>query len=272
MKIAVRFLLLSALFAGAAAAAINDKMLVSTGWLAAHLRDRNVTVVHVGATRDAYQSGHIPGAVFLALADLAAERGGVPNEIPPLDKLTKTLEALGISNRGRIIVYGDEPVFAARLFYTLDYLGHGHRVALLDGGFAQWKRENRALETTVPAVNAEPFTPHIHLEQLVFLSQLKKVIPSDSLVLVDARPHEEFAPGHIPGAMNLFWLDNVDSDGKLLSVDELQKKHASVDHAKPVVTYCNTGMQASFEYFVLRYLGYNVAMYDGSYVEWSAAP
>lgn len=271
MKIAVRFLLLIACSTGAAAA-VNDKMLVSTGWMAAHLRDRNVTVVHVGATRDAYQAGHIPGAVFLALTDLATERGGVPNELPPLDKLTKTLDTLGIGNRGRIIVVGDEPVLAARLFYTLDYLGHGHRVAMLDGGFAQWKRENRELETAARTVNAEPFTAHIHLEQLVFLSQLKKIIPSDSLALVDARPHDEFAPGHIPGAMNIFWLDNVDADGKLLSVDELQKKHASVDRAKPVVTYCNSGMQSSFEYFVLRYLGYNVAMYDGSFIEWTNDP
>lgn len=282
MRSFVRIALLLALVAASAAAAVNDKMLVSTNWLAAHQRDRNLTVVHVGAAPEAYQAGHIPGAVFLALSDLVTPRGGVPAEIPPLDKLTKTLESLGIGNRGRIIVYGDEPLFAARLFYTLDYLGHGHRVALLDGGFARWKLENRALETSSRKVEAEPFTARIHPEQLVYLSQLKKIVPSDSLVLVDARPPAQFTgkesgegverPGHIPGAIGIFWRENLDADGKLLSADDLQKVQARVDRSKPVVTYCRTGMQSSFEYFVLRYLGYNVAMYDGSFIEWSADP
>ncbi|HVR38644.1 MAG TPA: sulfurtransferase [Thermoanaerobaculia bacterium] len=268
-----------ALLVNVANAAVNERMLVSTEWLAAHLRDRNLTIIHVGATPEVYASGHVPGAVFLALTDLVATRGGTPNEVPQLDKLTKTLDSLGIGNRGRVIVYGDEPIFAARFFYTLDYLGHGQRVALLDGGLGLWKKQGHTIETTSRTVAAEPFTARVHPEDLVYLSQLKKIAPSDSLALIDARPSAQFSgkeagdgverPGHIPGAMNVFWKDALDADEKLLSVAELRKLHERVDRAKPVVTYCRTGMQSSFEYYVLRYLGYNVALYDGSFLEWS---
>lgn len=277
---------IAALFLAAtsASAAVNPDVIVSTSWLAQHLRDKHLTVVHVGTAPDAYNAGHIPGAVFLSLGDIMIKRGDVPNELPSLDLLTNTFENLGVGNRGRIVVYGDDPLFAARLFFTLDYAGHGARVSLLDGGLAQWKREQRTVEMKPNAPQRSEFTARIHQERLVYLSQLKKLGGAANVSVVDARPAKNYKgedagegvsrAGHIPGAVNLSWSRALNADGLLLPVAELQKLHddAGVKANGAVITYCRTGMQASLEYVVLRYLGYEPAMYDGSYIEWSGDP
>jgi thiosulfate/3-mercaptopyruvate sulfurtransferase len=110
-------------------------MVVSTTWLDAHVNDPDVFVLHVGADRKSYDAGHIPGARFVSLPDIAVTREGTPNELPPATDLTRLFTRLGIGDRGRLVLYGDEQgLLAARLFFTLDYLGHGDRAALLDGG------------------------------------------------------------------------------------------------------------------------------------------
>ncbi|HET7435207.1 MAG TPA: sulfurtransferase [Thermoanaerobaculia bacterium] len=270
--------------AAVAHAAVNDKLLVSTTWLASHLGDRHLTIVHVGTTPDLYNGGHVPGAVFLALDSIMTKRGDVTNELPSLDVLQKAFETLGIGNRGRIVIYGDDPLFAARLFFTLDYAGHGGRAALLDGGFAQWKREQRAIDTRANTLPRGEFTARVNQERLGYLSQLKRLGTSSTVTFVDARPPKHFSgeeagegvsrAGHIPSAVNVPWNRSLNADGLLLPPDALLKiqTDAGVKTNGPIITYCRTGMQASFEYFVLRYLGFDPALYDGSYVEWSGDP
>lgn len=266
------------LLAGTARAAVQETLLVSTDWLAQHRRDRNLTLVHVGRDTSVYDAGHIPGAVFLPLANIAPKRGELTHELPPADDLQKTLENLGIGEKGRIIIYGDDALLAARLFFTLDYAGHGERAALLDGGLDAWKRESRDLEKIPNVPKPKPVTLRLQPDRLVYLSQVRMVVPSDAVTLLDARPPAQFTgkepgeeivrAGHIPSARNLFWKDLVAEDGRILPAAELKEKvNAPTD--KPVVTYCRTGMQASFEYFVLRYLGYTPSLYDGGYSEWS---
>jgi thiosulfate/3-mercaptopyruvate sulfurtransferase len=274
----------------AAAPAVRSDMLVSTAWLAQHLTDPNIVVLHVGRARAGYDKGHIPGARFMALSDLIVTRDGILNELPPAADLKKAFEAVGISDDSRVILYGDGSVLpATRAYFTLDYLGHGDRAAILDGGIEKWRAESRSISTEAPQVQAGHFTPRpkpdtvVGIEAVKDLSWAASNASPGSTVLLDVRgaglyhgksaPPEVSRPGHIPGAVNLDWMDNQagKSTPELKPQAELRKIYeaAGITPDRPVVTYCNTGMQATQSYFTLKYLGYDVHLYDGSFSEWS---
>lgn len=274
----------------AAAGTVNEQLLVSTKWLQQYLRASGVTVVEIG-DRATYESGHIAGARFIALNDFLVTRDSTPNELPDLPALEKTLSAAGVPNRGRIILYSRDIIDASRAFFTLDYLGLGDRLSILDGGFAKWKAENGAMETGPPAAAAPTdFHSRVAPEVLVRLTAMRAAVAQtasepSSIAIVDARSPAQFlgaeagpdvtCGGHIPGAINVPWQTNLTGSMTpvFLSVPELRQlyRDAGVSDQASIVVYCRTGMQASVPYFVLRYLGRDVHLYDGSYVEWSRA-
>src|SRR3974377_1375001 len=127
-------LFLASLIASAAPAGRSD-MLFSPAWLVQHLNDPNLVILQVSRDRAAYDTGHIPGARFLALSDIAVTRDGILNELPPAATLKSLFERVGVSDDSRVLLYGDASVLpATRAYFTLDYLGHGQATALLDGG------------------------------------------------------------------------------------------------------------------------------------------
>lgn len=276
-----------------AAPAVRSDMLVSTTWLSQHLNDPKVVILHVSRDRKAYDAGHIPGARFLGLSDIVITRDGILNELPPAAALKSVIERAGVSDDSRVILYGDASVLpATRAYFTLDYLGHGDSAALLDGGLPKWTAESRPLAKEAPEVAAGHFTPRPRPEVVVDINAVKDLsfassnAPAASALLVDARTAGEYngatqanaeipRPGHIPGAANLYWMDTQagKSDMSLLPEAQLRKLYEGigVQPGRPVVTYCNTGMQASQSYFTLKYLGYDTRMYDGSFSEWSNA-
>ena len=135
-----------------AAPAVKSDMLVTTDWLSQHLNDPKMVILHVSGNRTVYDAGHIPGARFVSLAELAITRNGVPNELPETAELKKLLEAAGVSDDSRVVLYSDASVLpATRAYFTLDYLGHGEQAALLDGGLEKWRGEGRALSKDAPA-------------------------------------------------------------------------------------------------------------------------
>jgi len=256
-------------------AAVKSDMLVSTAWLAAHLSDSQVVVLHVAANRTGYDAGHIPGSRFVAQSEFLVTRDGISNELPPVPDLQTLFQRLGVSDSSRVILYADASMIpAARAYFTLDYLGH-EQTAVLDGGLDQWKRENRALSTEVPVVAAGRLTPKVKAELVAKTDQVKQ--PA-GFSLLDARSQTEFsgANGHIPGSQNVNWIDGQVSreNMTLQSEDALRKLYeaAGITPNKSVVTYCNSGMQASVSYFTLKYLGYDVKLYDGSFSEWTRTP
>ena len=278
------------------AAAVRSDMIVSTAWLAAHLNDPKVVILHVARERTHYDAGHLPGARFIGWSEITATRDGVPNELAPVAELQKLFERLGVGNSARIVIYGDSSgLSAARAYFTLDYLGHGGRAALLDGGLEKWQAERRALSTDVVEPKTAGFTPRVrpsvvtNLDVVRDLSWTATNLGSSGVVLIDARPVDEYTGakpgdgvprgGHIPGAANVFWMQNLLSKESpvLRSPAELYRLYekAGAQHGRTVVAYCRTGGQASHAYFTLKYLGYDVVMYDGSFFEWSnteAAP
>jgi thiosulfate/3-mercaptopyruvate sulfurtransferase len=258
----------------AAALLGTDTVLVSPAWLSAHLDDPDVVVVHVDRNRTAYDAGHIEGSQFLPLSSIIVERAGVPNELPSVSALDSVLESVGIGDDRRVIITGD-PLSAARLFFTLDYLGHSYQAALLDGGTEMWVEGGWPVDTATVPARRGTLTPDPQPELVVSAEWVTDHLKTKGVVFLDARPASDYSAGHIPGAGNIFWKTTMDgSPPVLLDRDRLQEmfRSAGVGTGAQVVTYCRSGMQASYLYFVARYLGYDTKMYDGSMAEWSKVP
>lgn len=261
-------------FAQAASGTVHPEMIVSAQWLAGHLNDPKVVILQVAQKRSEYDSGHIPGARFLALEDFIE---GEDAELPSTDKLKAAFEKVGVSDDSRVVLYTTAwyPM-AGRAFYTLDYLGHGDHTALLDGGIDEWKLENRPLSKDEPKVTHGSFTPHVHPEVRAMMEEVKKISeqPTKSAVLVDSRPDKRYSDGHIAGAVHIYWQDTlVDAKNKpvFLPPEKLRGLFAArgITPGQKVITYCEIGLQASHNYFIAKYLGYDAAMFDGSIHQWS---
>ena len=265
---------------------LRSHMLAATEWLAAHLHDPDLVVLCIASTPEFYDKSHIPGARRILLSEITVTRDGIPNEMPPDAELQRVVARAGIGNGSRVVLYGERfNLLAARAYFTLDYLGIAGNAALLDGGLEKWRAEGRPL--TAEAARAKPaaalaISPRPEI--LVDTTRMKALAAQPrEAVLIDARPVKEYSgeqlsedvqkPGHIPGAASLYWMDMLVSRANpvLKPETELRSMYAKA-RALPgekLITYCRTGMQSSFDYFVAKYLGYDPAMYDGSFFEWS---
>jgi thiosulfate/3-mercaptopyruvate sulfurtransferase len=265
---------------------LRPEMLVTSAWLAEKLSEPDVIVLCINSTPEFYSKGHIPGARQIKLEDIAVTREGIPNELPTVETLQHVFEAAGVSNSSRVVLYGERfNLLAARAYFTLDYLGVAARVALLDGGLEKWTAERRALSTEIPQSKTATLVVSPRPELLVDTKTMRELSQKKpgSVTLVDARPTKEFTgeqrsedvakAGHIPGAKGLFWMDMlVSRQNPVLKPEaELRRMYSEVNAKadQPLVTYCRTGMQSSFDYFVAKYLGYDPSMYDASFFEWS---
>jgi thiosulfate/3-mercaptopyruvate sulfurtransferase len=262
------------------------EMLVTTAWLAENLSEPDVIVLCINSTPEFYTKGHIPGARQIKLGDIAITRDGIPNELPSVEVLQRVFAAAGVSNSSRVVLYGERfNLFASRAYFTLDYLGVAARVALLDGGIEKWTAERRPLSTKIPQAKTATLAVSPRPETLVDTKTMRDLAQKKPgiVTLVDARPTKEFTgeqisedvakAGHIPGAKGLYWMDMlVSRENPILKPEaELRRMYSELNAKadQPLVTYCRTGMQSSFDYFVAKYLGYEPSMYDASFFEWS---
>jgi thiosulfate/3-mercaptopyruvate sulfurtransferase len=264
------------------APAVRTNLLVSVAELAGRLDDPRLVLIQVDRHPAAYADGHIPGARSIPLRTILVERDGIPNELPPVAQLDSVLESVGVSNQSRIVIYGD-PLAASRLFFTLDYLGLGEQVSLLDGGQPAWRAAGLPLATEAPSVLSGRLEPRVQSGILIEAAELAGRLGDSNVVVLDARPPAEYRgevagdgvtrAGHIPGAQGFFWRTALTSPEPAFLKDAavLRKllARAGLEPGREVITYCRTGVQASYLYFVARYLGYSPRMYDGSFLEWS---
>ncbi len=258
---------------------VRTDLLVSTAWLTDHLKDPNLVLIHVADTFADYKRGHIPGARFLATGKFIDNTGTLGSELPPVEVLTRTFSDLGLTEKSRAVIYATAWMpNAARAFYTLDYLGMGGKVALLDGGVEQWLAEDRPVTGAVPTFTPTKFTPKVRPEVRASLEEVRKAVEaptgSASCLIVDSRPARRYQAGHLAGANNVYWQETLVSDEHptFLPPEKLRAllESRGVVPGKKVLTYCEVGLQASHGYFLFKYLGYDAAMYDGSFQEWSA--
>jgi thiosulfate/3-mercaptopyruvate sulfurtransferase len=260
------------------ASVAHPELVVSTQWLAEHLSNPNLVIVHIGHHESDYRAGHIPGARYLSMDNFATGDEAPGTELLPPDELKKNLEAIGIGDNSRVVYYApDWDPMATRLFFTMDYIGHGNQAALLDGGLDQWIREKRPTSTEDSTGKPGSLTIHLHPEILAKMDYMKTLVdrPEKDVVIVDARPSKRYRNGHLRGAESLYWQNALVSEKEplLKSPEQLRQLFvgAKVKSNDKVVSYCEIGLQASYVYMLARYLGYDAAMYDGSYSEWSQA-
>jgi thiosulfate/3-mercaptopyruvate sulfurtransferase len=274
------------LAAAVQAPAQKAPVLVTTEWLAANLRAPGLVIFHIGdpRSRPTYDAGHIPGAQFLnPFTDLSAPavEGGLRLELPNAEHLDSVLEARGVSDESRVILYTSDKYFtpASRAFFALEYAGLRGRVSLMDGGLEVWKAEGRALTTEVPSPARASFTPRLQTQMVVDAEFLKTRLEDPALALIDARDTSFYQGaetrqgrnGHIPGAKNLPFNTVMQDDGKFKDPATLgaMLSRAGAVSGKTVITYCHIGQQASLVWFTARMAGFDAKIYDGSFQDWA---
>ena len=267
--------------------------LVSTADLATHLSgfavvDCRYDLQNEHWGREQYLSSHIPGAAYASLGtDLAGAKTGLNGRhpLPSLESLAATFGRLGITPQTQVVAYDqDTGMYASRLWWLLRYAGH-EAVAVLDGGWAAWVRDGRPTRSGQEIRAAAVFTPSRSLEQTVSADDVAALLGSRDHVLIDARSPERFegrvepidrVPGHIPGAVNRHYKDNLGEQGTFDSAATLRDHFMRVlagrdpDHA---IVYCGSGVTACHNRLAMEHAGLPGArLYPGSWSEWSSDP
>jgi thiosulfate/3-mercaptopyruvate sulfurtransferase len=293
--------------------------LVSTEQLAAHLHDPDVRIVDVrwlsryengrGISvddHDGYLAGHIPGAVFAGmLTDLSDPDHSVPDMLVGPEQFARVMSRLGIGDDTLVIAYDNMgfPLGSARLWWALSYYGHD-RVRVLDGGLRAWEAEGRALTTDAAVPEAATFTPRPRPEWKASKEDVLAALGRPETVVVDCLTPELYSgggerhlwgqrPGHIPGAVNVPYMANIDPALATVTAAERERMLASgrsftfasaealanlyqsagVTPDRETITYCGRGYAGACGMLALKLLGHDrVRLYDGSWAEWSADP
>ncbi len=267
----------------------HPEVLVDADWVEAHLKDSKVRLIEVDVDTNAYEQGHIPGAVgFNWQKELQDQIVRAPLSKEHLEGL---LSRAGVSKDTTIVLYGDNNNwFATWALWIFKYYGHPD-VRLLDGGRVKWLADKREITTEVPSYQQTTYQAEtLHKEIRVLRDDVLRVVGQNNVALVDVRSPGEYsgellAPanipqegaqrgGHIPGAANVPWATAVRPDGTFKSAEELRAIYEGkgVTPDKEVITYCRIGERSSHTWFALNYLlGYpDVRNYDGSWTEWGS--
>jgi thiosulfate/3-mercaptopyruvate sulfurtransferase len=269
--------------------------LVSTTWLSQHLDDPDLVVldctVRVELEEDGgyvalsgradYETGHIPTAGF---ADLTGElrAGDSPLEygLPAPEQFAAAMGALGVGDDSRVVLYdAGMSAWAARVWWMLRWIGFD-RAAVLDGGLAAWKAEDRPLSTEPADRPARKLTPDVRPELIADRDEVFAAIDNEAVRIIDVMPEAHYRgemsmygrPGHNPGAVNRPVTSLLDESSRFRPSDELAAVHDG-DRDRRAITYCGGGIAASASAFVMTRLGFDdVAVYIGSLQEWAADP
>jgi thiosulfate/3-mercaptopyruvate sulfurtransferase len=271
----------------------TSRWLVSTDWLAEHLRDRNVIAVDGSFflptqqrnARAEYREGHIPGAVFFDIEAISDDSTDLPHMLPGPAHFGEAVGALGIGDGDTVVVYDSIGLYsAARVWWTFRIFG-AKNVFILDGGLPKWKSEGRPLEKGDGKRTPKKFNAAMNVRAVAMLADVRMALTDDSAQIVDARSPERFAgtapeprpglrPGHMPRSFNVPYGELIEN-GHLAPRARIEAafKGAGVDLAKPIITSCGSGVTAAILTFALESIGKEPkGLYDGSWAEWGSRP
>ena len=256
----------------------HPEWFTDVGWLQERVDSDDLSIVALTPPEE-FVAGHIPGAAQIdwkALEVVETSDGSLAAWRTTVEGI---LAELGIERSDTVVVYDGGTFIAARLWWILYQLGH-EDVRILNGGLEAWVAEDGALEegesTVKPA--AEPYVGVPNETALVQITEAEAALAAGETTFVDARRFEdEYAVGHIPGAINVPFMANAAAEGPKYwkSAAELREVYeaAGVSPDQSIITYCATGVRSSVTYFALLQLGYeDVGVFTGSFVEWSSDP
>ena len=272
----------------------DPKTLVSTQWLAAHLKDPDLRVLDAswylpGSKRDPfaeYQAAHIPGARFFDLDDVSDHRSDLPHMVPPVEKFMSRMRAIGVGDGHQIVVYDGSGLFSAPRVWWLFKLMGQMDIAVLDGGFPKWQAEGHPVEDLPSILRDRHMMVRRQNQMVKDVTQVSAASKLGESEIVDARspgrfygkdpePRPGLRAGHIPGSKNVFYKDLLKADDTMKSPDEMRQVflEAGVDLDKPVITSCGSGVTAAILSLGLTRMGKtDHSLYDGSWTEWGMFP
>ncbi len=279
------FILLTLL--GVRAAAASPSGIIRTpDWLAANLTRPDVRLVDLRYGIEYYWEAHVPGAVHLYPDALTWPADGVSAKPIPAEVFARLLGNMGITDTTTVVAYSEvidslSPYFS----WLLDYVGH-HRQVLIAGELDRWRSEGRPLTPDFPEIKPAVYPLPLKLNENVRarLADVKAALGDKKTVLLDVRSPAMYSGaagytkrrGHIPGAINRPWLRDLTGEYTWRDSAELKKEYEAlgVTPDKRIIIYCTRGYRSTTTYVTLKHvLGYpNVAVYDGSFSEWAAAP
>jgi len=272
----------------------DPKTLVSTDWLAKHLKDPDLRLLDASwylpaMERDAraeYDAAHIPGARFFDIDEISDSRSDLPHMAPPVEKFMSRMRAMGVGDGHQVVVYdGDGLLSAARVWWLFKLMGQ-ENVAVLDGGLPKWLAEGHPTEDLPPIPRDRHMTVRFQNHLVRDVTQVAQASKLKAPQIVDARAAERFrgdAPepreglraGHIPGARNVPYgtLLNADKTMKPVADTRAVFEAAGVNLDKPIITSCGSGVTAAILALALERMGHRTwSLYDGSWTEWGMSP
>ncbi len=272
----------------------DPKTLVSTEWLAAHIKDPDLRILDgswylPAQDRDAkaeYDAGHIPGARFFDIDEISDHRSDLPHMAPPVEKFMSRLRAMGVGDGHQVVVYdGAGLMSAARVWWLFRLMGQDN-VAVLDGGMPKWQAEGREIEDLPPVIRDRHMTVRVQNHLVRDVTQVSAATKLADHEIVDARsagrfagtepePREGMRSGHIPGSRSVPFGNLLNKNGTMKSPEECRAifEAAGVDLSKPVITSCGSGVTAAILSLALERMGKkDHSLYDGSWAEWGAFP
>ncbi|TCO73490.1 3-mercaptopyruvate sulfurtransferase [Rhodovulum euryhalinum] len=268
----------------------DPKTLVSTEWLAAHLKDPDLRILDgswylptMGRDgRAEYAAAHIPGARFFDIDEMSDQRSEIPHMAPPVEKFISRMRAMGVGDGHQVVVYDGAGLFsAARVWWTFRLMGKTD-IAVLDGGFPKWLAEGRPVEDMAPMVRDRHMTVQRQAHLVKDVTQVAAASKLGDHEIIDARspgrfegrepePRPNLRSGHIPGSKNVHFATLLNPDGTMKSPDALRALFAAagVDLKKPAITSCGSGVNGAMLNLALELVGHrNHALYDGAWTEW----
>jgi thiosulfate/3-mercaptopyruvate sulfurtransferase len=245
------------------------------------------------AGHESYLDGHIPSAIYVDVNhDLASEKNGQNGRhpLPTIEQWLKTCASLGITKDSNTVIYDNQScMYAVRMWWMLRATGYNN-VRLLNGGYAAWLAAGFTSEKTdrqrpnTPAA-ASSMTGAAGYKDALLASDLLQNLSSKKFVVLDARSSDRFrgenetldpVGGHIPGAINRFFKNNLDANGQFKSADVLAKEFKDLLGGTPsesIIHQCGSGITACHNMFAMELAGMNSSMiYPGSWSEWCADP